>query len=199
MQTANDLKTGNINIVNQIEKEVKKYIEEYKDNSEDHYDFWNEHIRYVYKEAVDLAKKYNADIEIVQLGALLHDIALIRQIGDRKDHHINGKIIAEKILSEYSYPEDKKNKVLSCVYNHRSSKNGTTLEELCVADADVLAHFDNIPMLFNSAYNRCNINLNEVRKWMRDTFEKDYNDLSERTKENFRARYNQILEIVLGD
>ncbi len=199
MQTANDLKTGNINIVNQIEKEVKKYIEEYKNNSEDHYDFWNEHIRYVYKEAVDLAKKYNADIEIVQLGALLHDIALIRQIGDRKDHHINGKIIAEKILSEYSYPEDKKNKVLSCVYNHRSSKNGTTLEELCVADADVLAHFDNIPMLFNSAYNRCNINLNEVRKWMMDTFEKDYNDLSERTKEKFRARYNQILEIVLGD
>ena len=31
-------------------------------------------------------------MEIVKLGALLHDIALICKVGDRKDHHINGKI-----------------------------------------------------------------------------------------------------------
>lgn len=188
-----------MNIVDEIEKEVKKYIEEYKNNSEDHYDFWNEHIKYVYKEAIDLAQKYNADEEIVRLGALLHDIALIRQIGDRKEHHMNGKLIAEEILSKYSYPIDKMNRVLSCVYNHRSSRNGATIEDLCVADADILAHFDNIPMLFNSAYNRCKINLNEVREWMRGAFEKDYNDLSERTKESFKERYDQICEIVLGD
>lgn len=188
-----------MNIVDEIEKEVKNYIEEYKNKSEDHYDFWNEHIKYVYEESIDLAKKYNADIEIVQLGSLLHDIALIRQVGDRKTHHANGKIIAEEMLSKYSYPVDKMNRVLSCVYNHRSSKNTTTIEELCVADADILAHFDNIPMLFNSAYNRCNINLNEVREWMRNAFEKDYSDLSERTKESFKERYNQIYKIVLGD
>lgn len=51
-----------------------------------------------------------------------------------------------------------------------------------MVDADILAHFDNIPMLFNFAYNRCNINLNEVREWIREVFEKDYNDFSERTK-----------------
>ena len=45
-----------------------------------------------------LAQKYGADIEIVKLGALLHDIALICKVGDRKDHHINGKILAEEIL-----------------------------------------------------------------------------------------------------
>lgn len=188
-----------MDIVKQIEKEVRKHIEEYKNNSEDHYDFWNEHIRYVYEESINLAKKYNADEEVVRLGALLHDIALIRQIGDRKDHHINGKMIAEEMLSKNSYPVDKMNRVLGCIYNHRSSKNGTTLEELCVADADILSHFDNIPMLFNSAYNRYNIHLYEVREWMRNAFEKDYNDLSERTKESFKERYNQICKIVLGD
>ena len=164
-----------------------------------YYDFWNEHIKYVYEESVNLEIEYNADEEIVKLGALLHDIALIRQIGDRKDHRINEKIIAEEILLNYSYPIEKMDRVLWCVYNHRSSKNGTTLEELCVADADILAHFDNIPMLFNLAYNRCNVNLNEVRNWMRETFEKDYNDLSERTRENFKDRYNQICKIVIGD
>lgn len=188
-----------MNIVDNIEKEVKEYIEEYKESSDDHYDFWNEHIKYVYNEAINLAIKYNASEEIVRLGALLHDIALIQKVGDRKDHHVNGKILAEEILSKYSYPEDKREKVLSCVYNHRSSKNGTTIEELCVADADILSHFDNIPMLFNSAYNRCNVNLNEVRTWMKEAFEKDYNDLSERTKETFKERYNQICNIILGD
>ncbi len=187
-----------MNIVNQIEKEVKNYIEEYKNNSEDHYDFWNEHIKYVYKESLNLAKKYSADVEIVQLGALLHDIALIRQVGEKKDHHINGKIIAEEILIKYSYPVDKRARVLGCVYNHRSSKNATNIEELCVADADILAHFDNIPMLFNLAYNKSGIQLNEVRDWMRKSFEKDYNDLSEKTKESFKEKYKQICEIVLG-
>lgn len=54
-------------------------------------------------------------------------------------------------------------------------------------------------MLFNAAFNRDGVSLNEVRTWMRDSFEHDYNDLSERTKEAFRDRYNTIKRIVLGD
>ena len=187
-----------VNIVGIIESEVKEKIEEYKLNAEDNYDFWNEHIKYVYIESQKLAEQYGADIEIVKLGALLHDIALICKVGERKDHHINGKILAEEILNKYDYPKEKKDRVLSCVYNHRSSKNATNIEDLCVADADIIAHFDNIPMLFNSAYNRNHISLNEVREWMKNAFEKDYNDLSDRTKETFKDKYKQICEIVLG-
>lgn len=184
-------------IIYLIEKEVKERIEEYKNNSEDNFDFWDEHIKYVYDESTKLAKYYNADIEIVSLGALLHDIALICKVGDRKNHHINGKNLADEILTKYNYSTDKKERVLNCVYNHRSSKNAKTIEELCVADADILAHFDNIPMLFNSAFNRNNIKLNEVRKWMKECFEKDYNDLSDKTKELFNDKYKLICEIVL--
>ena len=187
-----------MNIIDIIESEVKTKINEYKISVEDHYDFWNEHIKYVYVESQKLAVEYRADMEIVKLGALLHDIALICKIGDRRDHHINGKIIAEEILKKYNYPTDKLNRVLGCVYNHRSSKNATNIEELCVADADIIAHFDNIPMLFNSAYNRNKINLNEVRNWLKECFEKDYNDLSDRTKENFKEQYKLICNIVLG-
>ena len=187
-----------MDIVDAIESEVKEKIEEYELNSEDNYDFWNEHIKYVYIESQKLADQYGADIEIVKLGALLHDIALICKVGERKDHHINGKILAEEILNKYDYPKEKKDRVLSCVYNHRSSKNATNIEDLCVADADIIAHFDNIPMLFNSAYNRNHISLNEVREWMKDAFEKDFNDLSDRTKETFKDKYKQICEIVLG-
>ena len=186
-----------MNIVEEIEKYVKKQIEIYKINSDDHYDFWNEHIKYVYENSIKLAKKYLADLEIVSLGALLHDIALINKVGDRKDHHINGEIIAKELLNNLSYDDEKTNKVLKCIYNHRSSLNAESIEEICVADADILAHFDNIPMLFNSAFVRNKVNLNEVREWMKNTFEKDYNDLSEKTKEVFKERYELICEIII--
>ena len=69
-----------MNIIDEVKKYVLERIEDYKNKSIDHYDFWNEHIKYVYEESINLAKKYNADIEIVSLGALLHDMALINKV-----------------------------------------------------------------------------------------------------------------------
>lgn len=184
-------------LINKVKDYVMNKCNEYKNSSYDHYDFWNEHIKYVYFEAITLAKKYNANVELVSLGALLHDIALIENVGDRSEHHVNGKILSEKILEQFGCSDDVKDRVLGCVYNHRSSKNATNIEEICVADADILAHFDNIPMLFNSAFNRNNLSLNEVREWMEEVFEKDFCDLSDRTKVFFKEKYNLIKEIVL--
>ena len=186
-----------MNIIELVEKYVKEKIEDYKNNSPDHYDYWNEHIKYVYEESVKLAKEYNADIEIVSLGALLHDIALVNKVGERKDHHINGEKIAKEVLTNFNYDETKMNRVLKCIYNHRSSKNSSSIEEVCVADADVLAHFDNIPMLFNYAYNTFNLNINEVNDWIKNFVEKDFNDLSDKTKDKYKERYKLICEVVL--
>lgn len=185
-------------IINNIMKEVKDAIDEYKEESEDNYDFWEQHIKYVYDEAINLASIYKADLEIVKIGALLHDIALIKKYGDRKEHHTNGVILAKEILNKYEIDEMKKERILGCIKNHRSSKNATNIEEMCVADSDIIAHFDNIPMLFNSAFNRNKINLNDVRNWMKKCFEDDYNDLSNQTKEIFKERYEEIIKIVLS-
>ena len=188
-----------MNIIELVKNYVLERIQEYKINSDDNYDFWNEHIKYVYEESIKLAKEYNANVEIVSLGALLHDIALINKIGDRKDHHINGEIIAKELLEKMNYDTSKMNRVLKCIYNHRSSKNAESIEEICVADADILAHFDNIPMLFNSAFVRNKVNLNDVKEWIKDMFEKDYNDLSDKTKEMFREKYELILKIIINN
>ena len=98
---------------------------------------------------------------------------------------------------KYDYEKSKLTRVLDCVYNHRSSKNSQTIEELCVADADILAHFDNIPMLFNSAFNRNNVSLNEIDNWMLNCFEKDFNDLSDKTREWYRENYETIKDVVI--
>lgn len=151
-------------IIKRTEEHVIYKSNEYKANADDHYDFWNEHVKYVYFEAITLAEKYDADCVIVRLGALLHDIALIEKVGEREDHHINSKVLSDKVLDSFNCPSEVKERVLRCVYNHRSCKNATSIEELCVCDADVLAHFDNIPMLFNSAFNRNGLSLNDVRQ-----------------------------------
>lgn len=185
-------------MVENIKKEIIEYSNKYKSNSVEHYDFWNEHIKYVYNESVKLAGLYNADKTIVELGALLHDIALIKQVGERKDHHINGGILAREILEKHNCSKDIVERVVKCVLNHRSSKNATSIEELCVADADILAHFDNILMLIDLSYNKYKIGLNDIRDWIKEYFEKDYNDLSDKTKESFKEKYKIISEVVLG-
>ena len=114
-------------------------------------------------------------------------------------HHINGKIIANEILTSYNYPEDKTERVLGCVFNHRSSHNANNNEELCVCDADILAHFDNIPMLFYSAYERNKISLNDASTWIKEFFSNDYNDLSDRSKKEFKDKYENILNTILVD
>ena len=181
-----------MNIIEIIKDYVINESNKYKENSIDHYDYWNEHIKYVYEEAIKLAKIFNADIEIVSLGALLHDIALICKVGTKKDHHINGKLLAEQILTKYNYDKNKLDRVLGCVLNHRSSKNATNNEELCVSDADILAHFDNIPMIINNGLNIYKIEEDKIYDWLLEALEKDYNDLSDRTKLSFKNEYEEI-------
>ena len=189
-----------MNIVEQIKKDVLEKSDWYKEQDEGHYDFWENHIKYVYKEAVELAEKNDADMEIVELGALLHDIALMSKVGTKVDHHENGRVIAEKILTEYDYPVEKRERVLDCVLHHRSSKNAKNIEELYVADADILSHFDNIIMLFSCIFVKNDIkDCLEARKAIKEMFAKDFDDLSDKTKPEFEGRYKTILEVVLRE
>jgi len=71
---------------------------------------------------VALAKEYNADVEIVELG-VIHDISMPSNIGPQEEHHIYGAKIAEELLTKYNYPQDKIERVKQCVLNHRGSKN----------------------------------------------------------------------------
>ena len=184
-------------IIEEVKKIITDVSEDYKSQAEDKYDYWNEHIKYVYEEAIKLADKYNADREIVGLGSLLHDIALVKKVGDRKDHHINGEILAREVLESFDYPDDKKERVLKCVLHHRSSRNAVNNEELCVADSDILAHFDNIPMLFDLMFNAKKMSLEEVHKEMPNYLEKDFEDLSDRAKQDFKSEYELFKKVLI--
>lgn len=183
-------------IIEHIKNEVLLLNQKYIDESEDGYDFWNMHIKYVVRESIKLAKTYDADLEIVELAALLHDIALVAKVGTKADHHSNGAIIARELLQKYNYPSDKTQRVINCIINHRSSKNATNAEELCVADADIIAHFYNLSSSFVLGIK--NFNFTKPEQFI-SWFVNDYNDLSNQTKQTFKHRFNNIMKTLFTD
>lgn len=98
--------------------------------------------------------------------------------------------------------EDRKERVKECVLRHRGSKDlpRNRLEEQCVADADVMAHFDCIPSLFHLAFgkNEKGLSLEEGTEFVRKKLERDYNKLSSQTKEILENRYRNIIEVLFS-
>lgn len=185
-----------MSIVEKVKTEILKLNEAYL-QGEDKYNFWEQHFKFVVYESLHLAEIYGADKEIVELGAMLHDIALVSKVGTKKDHHVNGAKLAEEMLIKFKYPKYKTKRVVGCVLHHRSSKNAENVEEVCVADADILAHFDNIPMVFECMYKFHNFEtIEESNKFLKSEFERDFNDLSDRTKKTFKSDYNKILNVI---
>ena len=184
-------------IKEELLKRCKSYNEKYG------YDFWNDHIKYVVKNAVELAKKYGADMEIVELGALLHDIAMPSEIGPREEHNFYGAKIADELLTGLNYPEDRKERVKECVLRHRGSKDlpRNTIEEQCVADADVMAHFDCIPSMFHLAFckNDLDMSIKDGTEFVKKKLERDFSKLSDRSREELRDRYENIMKVLFVD
>ena len=156
------------------------------------------HIEAVVKNAQILAQKFGADEEIVIIAAWLHDIASITDYSLYEMHHIHGANIAENILKQFNYEEEKINKVKECILNHRGSvKNAKlTIEEKCVADADAISHFDSVPSLLYLAYVNKHMSIEEGRNFVVEKLKRSYNKLSEPSKEFYNDKYNNAMELL---
>ena len=185
-----------MDIIQEIQNELIKRCNSYEEKTG--YNYWEDHIKHVVNNSIKLAKIYNADVEIVTLGALLHDISVPSEYGPIEEHHIYGVKIAEELLNKLNYPKEKIEHVKKCVINHRSSgkANRTTIEEQCVADADAIAHFDAIPSLFSLAYKDRKMKIAEGANFVKDKLKRDYQKLSPKTKELMKSRYQNIMKEV---
>jgi len=140
-----------------IIKEISELVKEEcakASNSYRHKSSWNswKHINHVVKFAKLFAKNTKADEEIVELAAWLHDWGVIH--GFNEGHHIRGSMAAEEILERFSYPARRIVQIKYCVFVHRSSQGikPETIEAECVANADAVSHFLEIPDLLCSRY-----------------------------------------------
>lgn len=93
-----------------------------------------DHVKRVFKIATFLAKKEKADLELVQIGALLHDLGWAVS----KLHHETGAELASEILKEINYPLERREKIVRIVSRHPLNFRDMleTIEEKIVWDAD---------------------------------------------------------------
>lgn len=181
-----------------IIQEVKEFVENECKKSTSKYGYgpFVNHFVPMRDYAVMLAEKLNADKEIVEIAAWLHDIGSI--IRGRQNHHATGAEIAEKKLKELKYPEDKIDKVKKCILNHRGSVQAfrESTEEKIIADADAMSAYDNLPGMFMAAYIYENKEQEEAKISVRNKLANSYAKLLPESQKIMKQKYEAAMLLL---
>jgi len=156
------------------------------------------HIAAVVRNAEILAEKYGADQEVVMIAAWLHDIASITDYSLYALHHVHGAEMAYDILKEYSYDNQKILLVQECIRNHRGTVNSAknSVEELCVADADAISHFDSVPSLLYLAYVQKGMGIEDGKEFVKDKLARSFQKLSGESKKHYQNKFEMVMEVL---
>ena len=126
----------NRSIINEIKAEAKKYFI----GASGCHD-WT-HVERVRNLALRISKKEKADLAIVEIAALFHDIGRKKEMQSkgRYCHAEEGGKIVRKILEKYDLRGDIINQIVHCIETHRFRKNNKpkTIEAKVLFDADKL-------------------------------------------------------------
>ncbi|MFA6097757.1 MAG: HD domain-containing protein [Candidatus Paceibacterota bacterium] len=182
-------------------KEISEIVEKACKNRTNYFGYgaWTHHILPVVKYAKLMAKKLGADEEIVEIAALLHDYASVKDRKLYEEHHVHGARLAEMILKKYDYPPQRIREVKHCILSHRGSRMAKKLtsEALCVADADSMAHFDSVSSLFFLAFFSHKMDIDEANDWIAKKLERSWKKLSPAAKEIIKDKH-EACKLVLG-
>lgn len=159
---------------------------------------WDHHIEIVYQIAKNNAKLYGANQDIVSLAALLHDIASVTNKDYTEEHHLIGAEIAEELLQKYNLTQEQITLIKKCILNHRGSRLMTknSPEEICLADADAMAHFYSIPSLLEMVYVEKKLSIDEGAEFVLNKLKRSYNKLSPQGKKIVSSRYKAALLVL---
>jgi len=101
-----------------------------------------EHSERVMNLALHIAKSENANLQIVQIAAILHDIG--RETQDKSSgkicHADEGARLAVEILKDFDLPKEDKTNIVHCIQTHRfrNAHEPETIEAKALFDADKL-------------------------------------------------------------
>lgn len=162
------------------------------------YSIWTHHIVWVERYGLELAQVLGANPLTVQLAALLHDYAGIKAAALAPAHHLYGVEETARVLGELGYPADLIRAVQHCVLTHRASQSlkPETLEAVCLASADAMAHIAQVPSLLHLAYARRGLGVDAGVLWVRGKLERSYRKLCPEAQEMIGARYEGALELL---
>ncbi len=94
----------------------------------------------VYNVAIEIGKSEGANLDILALGALLHDIGKIQR-DSTKGHASAGVPISERILKKIDCTDDESSIIIDCVAKHQiknPESESNNLEVQIIQDADLI-------------------------------------------------------------
>lgn len=126
----------NKEIIKQIEIEAKKFFV----GASGCHD-WT-HVERVYNLAMNIGKQEKADLSVLAIACLLHDIGRKEEMKSRGKfcHAEKGAELADKILHRYKIDQNSLDNILHCIISHRYRNNNIpkTIEAKVLFDADKL-------------------------------------------------------------
>lgn len=164
------------------------------------YGIWTHHIVSVVSFGRELSARLGADAEIVELAALLHDYAAIRDVRLAAEHHLHSADDARRLLGALDYPPSRTERVAACILTHRASlgRLPETLEARCLASADAAAHILQVPSLLHLAYVTKGLSIDEGATWVHTKLKRSYQKLCPEARALVGARYHAALGTLSG-
>jgi putative nucleotidyltransferase with HDIG domain len=152
--------------------------------------FWFIHLKPVIDYSKELAKKYNANLEVVWLSAILHDLA---RLDDLEPHDEISAERAYDMLLEKRFSKEIAEEVKKTILTHRCKKHKPqTLEQKILATADAMSHFKTpFYFWFSSISSKP---LKEQLEGSLQKIERDYNEkiFFEDEKESVKKEYEVL-------
>lgn len=191
MRTYNYKKIKN-KIVQVVKKANYSSVNPYKET------FWQFHVLPVIKYSLELGRKLKADLEVLELAALLHDLAAVTDKKFIEEHHLYGAKMAEKLLSGSGLPLDKIKKIKQSILNHRGSKPGErkSLEEKILASADAMSHFTELADMMYLVYGVHKLRTKPGAVWLKNKLERSWKKIMPAGRKLIRSDYEIAFKIL---
>ena len=71
-----------------------------------------------------------------------------------------------------------------------------SLEELCVADADAISHFDSVPSLLYLAYVQRGLGIEDGKEFVKKKLKRSFQKLSPESKKYYKTKFENVMEVL---
>jgi len=129
--------------------------------------FYAEHLRLVAEHATALAGVLEADREIVELAAWLHDLSAVLDFATLPTHAAASAELAADLLARRGFPQDRIDRIATAIRRHGAPLGAGegTPEEVCVSNADAMAQIAAPAFWLFFAFGVRKLGFTEGRRW----------------------------------
>jgi uncharacterized protein len=160
--------------------------------------FFEQHLLVVLEYGRKLAVVSDADAEIVELAAYLHDLAAVGDITIIPRHHLLGADLARNVLEENNYPSERIERVARCITSHSApvQVGGGLPEEVCVSNADAMSQIARPVYWLYYVFRVRQFDFETARAWYRQRVDSNWSQLIPQARDMIEQEYRLAKDLL---